>query len=56
MRNDTPTKAELRDEIERLRAALNTALDMVEAFASGPGFSTSGRKEFDQLRALAGTR
>ena len=46
---------ELRAEIERLRAALRGALAMVEDFAGGAGFSTSGRAEFeDYRRALEG--
>ena len=45
--------AQLRAEIERLRAGLNSALDMTESFASGAGFSASGAAEFLRLRALA---
>jgi len=42
-------------EVERLRVALRGALAMVEDFASGAGFSTSGRAEFEGYRrALEG--
>jgi hypothetical protein len=42
-------------EIARLRAALKGALEMIEAFAAGPGFSVSGRAEFEGYRrALEG--
>ena len=43
---------QLADDNAKLLAALDQALDMVEAFASGSGFSSSGRAEFEQLRAL----
>ena len=38
-------------EIERLRAALQNALVLVQDFASGPGMSYAGHAEFDRLRA-----
>jgi hypothetical protein len=45
----------LRADNERLRAALRGALRMVEDFASGAGFSPSGRAEFEGYRcALEG--
>lgn len=40
-------------EIARLRAALNDALAMVLAFASGAGFSASGAAEYDRLKVVA---
>jgi len=44
-----------QEEIERLQAALRGALRMVEDFASGAGFSPSGRAEFEGYRrALEG--
>jgi hypothetical protein len=42
---------EAADEIERLRAALRGALSMVDSFASGVGFSTAGRTEYEVYRA-----
>jgi hypothetical protein len=44
----------LEAENEQLRAGLREALGMVESFASGAGFSYSGRAAFDRLAALAG--
>jgi hypothetical protein len=45
----------LRAENERLQVALRGALAMVEDFASGAGFSPSGRAEFEGYRrALEG--
>lgn len=38
-------------DIERLRAALCGALSMVDSFASGAGFSTAGRAEYESYRA-----
>ena len=37
-------------EVERLRAALQGALSMVDSFASGAGFSTTGRTEYESYR------
>ena len=43
-------KAKLRADNERLRAALQGALSMVESFAQGPGFSVAGRNEWLNYR------
>lgn len=43
----------MRADKAELLAALREALAMVETFASGAGFSYSGRAEFDRLAAIA---
>ena len=42
------------DEIEKLREAGRDALALVEAFASGPGFSAAGRAEFERIKGIFG--